>query len=303
MEKIEKLEDFYRNKFSWMPENLRDEIGHFNVFRLEPYVGENARPVPYKRRDFYKIMMVAGASRVHYADTVMEVKKQALSFSNPQIPYKWEHLENIKAGAFCIFNQHFFHQFGDLNKYEVFQPGGTHVFELTDEQAGMVAQLFDKMFDEINSDYVHKYDILRNLVFEVIHFALKMHPSTRVEKRQNNASQRISSLFMELLERQFPIDENHPRIGLRFASDFACQLAVHVNHLNRSVKEITQKTTTQIISERILQESKVLLKHSNWNVSEIAFALGFSEVTHFNNFFKKHVQNSPLKFRGALMQV
>ncbi|WP_369823750.1 helix-turn-helix domain-containing protein [Chitinophaga sp. CF118] len=33
--------------------------------------------------------------------------------------------------------------------------------------------------------------------------------------------------------------------------------------------------------------------------SEIAYALGFNEVTHFNNFFKKHVQQSPVKFRNV----
>ena len=109
--------------------------------------------------------------------------------------------------------------------------------------------------------------------------------------------QRISTLFLELLERQFPIDENHQTFSLRGASDYANQLNVHVNHLNRAIKETTQKTTSQIIAERILQEAKILLKHSAWSVSEIAFALGFTEVTHFNNFFKKHIQISPLKFR------
>ena len=96
-------------------------------------------------------------------------------------------------------------------------------------------------------------------------------------------------LFLELLERQFPIDENHQRIRLRSASDFARQLNIHVNHLNRSIKEITDKTTSQIIAECILQESKILLKHIAWNVSEIAYALGFNELSHFNNFFKKHI--------------
>ena len=48
-----------------------------------------------------------------------------------------------------------------------------------------------------------------------------------------------------------------------------------------------------------LQESKILLKHSPWNVSEIAYALGFTETTHFNNFFKKHAQLSLLKFRNV----
>jgi len=41
-----------------------------------------------------------------------------------------------------------------------------------------------------------------------------------------------------------------------------------------------------------------MLKQSQWNVSEIAYALGFAEVSHFNNFFKKKVQISPLKYRN-----
>ena len=83
------------------------------------------------------------------------------------------------------------------------------------------------------------------------------------------------------------------------ASDFAKQLNVHVNHLNRVIKETTDKTTSQIIAERVLLEAKTLLKHSSWNVSEISNALGFTEATHFNNFFKKHSTLSPLKFRNV----
>lgn len=280
-----------------MPENIRNEIGHFNVFRLEPVVGDKAKPAPYKRRDFYKIMLVRGNSQVHYADKVVQVQRQALSFSNPQIPYKWEHLDRIKDGFYCIFNQHFFHQFGNLNQYAVFQPNGTHIFELTDEQVTTVQRIYERIYEEINTDYIHKYDVLRTLVFELIHLALKMQPTATLAQQPINASQRIATLFLELLERQFPIDDSHPVVHLRSASGFAAQLNVHVNHLNRAVKETTQKTTSQIIAQRILQEAKVLLKHSAWPVAEIAYALGFTEVTHFNNFFKKHVEQSPLKFR------
>jgi AraC-like DNA-binding protein len=298
MEKIETLEEFYKKKFDWMPDNIKNEIGHFNVFSLEPFVGDKAQPVPYKRRDFYKIMLVAGNSKVHFADKIVEVKKQALSFSNPLIPYKWEHLDNIRNGSFCVFNHIFFHQYGNLNQYEVFQPDGTHIFELTDEQVSVVESIYKRMFEEINSDYIHKYDVLRTLVFELLHFAMKMQPSAEFNKQGIHASQRISTLFMELLERQFPIDDNHQTVNLRSASDFARQLNIHVNHLNRAVKENTEKTTSQLIAGRFLQEAKILLKHSAWSVSEIAYALGFNEVTHFNNFFKKHVQTSPLKYRN-----
>jgi len=299
MDKLETLEEFYKRKFDWMPDNIRNEIGHFNLFRLEPYVEGKPTNIPYKRRDFYKVMLVKGHSQVHFADKAIEIKRQALSFSNPQIPYKWEHLDKIREGIYCIFNQQLFHQFGKLNQYEVFQPNGTHIFELSEEEVNHVSDIFERMAKEFNSDYKYKYDVIRNLIFELLHFAMKMQPYGNSEEHPINASQRISALFLELLERQFPIDDSHPTVQLRSASDFANQLNVHVNHLNRAVKETTLKTTTQIISERILQEAKILLRHSAWNVSEIAYALGFTEVTHFNNFFKKYVQISPLKFRNV----
>jgi len=299
MEKIESLEEFYKRKFDWMPENIRNEIGHFNVFSHEAVEAGKTKPLPYKRRDFYKIMFVLGNIEMAYADRVVAVRKQALFFSNPQIPYKCGNLEKIEEGVYCIFNSNFFLRFGDLSQYSVFQPTGNHVFELSDEQAEQVRVIYQKMHDEIKSDYAYKYDVLRNLVFELIHFAMKMQPASDHDKTQINASQRIATLFLELLERQFPIEENHPKINLRSASDFANQLNVHVNHLNRAVKETTLKTTTQLIAERVFQEAKILLRHSKWNIAEIAFALGFTEVTHFNNFFKKHVEVSPSKFRSV----
>ena len=299
MKSVESLEEFYQRKFEWVPEKLDQELGHFNMFPLEPWQDGQPPSIPYRRRDFYKIMLVKGNSRVHYADKVQEVKKQALSFSNPQIPYKWEHLDGIRDGIYCVFNSEFFHQFGHFADYEVFQPTGNHLFELSDEQLDQVQAIFNRMKMEYESDYKYKFDAVRNHVFDLLHFALKLEPSTTLQARPVNASQRISQLFLELLERQFPIDDSHNAVQLRSASEFAEKLNVHVNHLNRSVKQATQKTTSQLIAERLLQEAKVLLKHSKMNVSEISYSLGFNEVTHFNNFFKKHSETSPLKFRNA----
>ena len=301
MIKNENISEFDRNKFDCnsFPEGFNNKGGLFNVFRLEPFVGDKAKPVPYKRRDFYKVTLMVGQGKIHYADKVVDIEKQALVFSNPLIPYKWEHTDTIRGGFFCVFNQEFFHNYGYLSQYEVFQPNGTHVFDLSDEQALQVSSLYERMFEEINSDYLHKYDVLRTIVLELLHFAMKMQPNMSIDQQQINANHRISSLFLDLLERQFPIDETFQKIELRSASDFASQLNIHVNHLNRAVKETTQKTTSQIIAERIVQESKILLKHSVWSVAEIASALGFNEVTHFNNFFKKHIQTTPLKFRNV----
>jgi AraC-like DNA-binding protein len=296
MTKPETLEEFYKRKFNWLPENIRNDIGHFNMFGLDQYSHGKQTSIPYRRRDFYKIMLVKGHGTVYYADQVIEVKKQALSFSNPLIPYKWEHHEELQ-GQYCIFNQHFMSHFGNIMQYEIFQPTGNHVFELSDAQVLEIEAIFQKMENDFKSDYKYKYDSIRNHIFELIHYGLKLQPNTLNDRQPFNASHRITAMFTELLERQFPIEDNHPKIELRTPSEFAEHLNVHVNHLNRAVKEVTGKTTSQIIQDRLLQESKVLLKHSKWNVGEIAYALGFAEVPHFNNFFKKHMEISPLKFR------
>lgn len=127
----------------------------------------------------------------------------------------------------------------------------------------------------------------------------KNKPTPESNKQDVEALKRITYLFLELLEHQFPINENKASLQLRSASAFAAQLSVHVNHLNREVKRTTGKTTSKIIAERILEEAKTLLKDSSLNVSEIAYSLGFTKASHFNNFFKKHVHVSPLKFRNT----
>lgn len=296
-EKVESLETFYKRKLKWVPENLKNEIGHFNVFKFKPIKKGKPNPIPYSRRDFFKVTLIKGKAKIYYADQVRQIDGCALFFSNPHIPYKWEGLEDLTDGYYCIFNQDFFYHFGDLLKYEVFQTGSQHVFEINDKQFKELFAVFEKMYKDLDSDYSHKYDLQKNRVYELIHFANQLQPSKKAELKFVNASQRITGLFLELLERQFPIDQEHQQVKHKTPSDFAKQLAVHVNHLNKAIKEVTQKTTTQIIAERYLREAKILLKHSIWNVSEIAFALGFNEVTHFNYFFKKYAGISPMQFR------
>lgn len=297
MNRSETLEDFYREKLNWMPDSLKKEIGHFNVFKLDDFVGCKAKPIPYSRKDYFKISIIIGKTRVYYADKTLEIDKQALFFASPYIPYTWEQLGGDQTGYFCVFTEAFFHQFGNLKEYPVFKPGNMPAFAIDDKETEKISAIYQRMFEELESDYPYKYDVLRTLVFELIHSALKMRPASIAEHEHSNASQRISSLFMELLERQFPIEDVRQKISFRSASDFADQLAVHVNHLNRALKETVQKTTSTIIAERLVQEAKILLKHTDWNVSDIAYSLGFEEPTHFNNFFKKNMRLTPTQFR------
>lgn len=300
MEQVESLREFYERKFNWIPENLSKDWGHFNVFKLDPYIGSGAKPVPYRRRDFYKITLVKGSGTIYYANKIVKVKENAIVFSNPLVPYKWDSTENLSTGYFCIFNNDFFLHYGNFSNYSLYQPTGAPVIELSDVGYQQFQQIFERMLEEINSEYIHKYDMLRNLALEMMHTALKLEPANSTRYSPGNANQKISMLFLELLERQFPIEGAHNKIKLKSPSDFANQLAVHVNHLNRAVKETTDKTTSQIIADRISQEAKSILSHGEWSIAEMADALGFNEISYFNLFFKKHVGISPVKYRNTI---
>ncbi|MFD0764423.1 helix-turn-helix domain-containing protein [Mucilaginibacter lutimaris] len=298
MAATETIEDFYRQKFNYLPDNLGHEIGHFNVFRLEDCYAPGAKPIVYARRDYYKISIVRGRNVVHYADKSIEIDGSTLIFFNPNVPYTFEHISEDKTGSFCIFKEAFFTDAlrASVHELPMFALTAKPTYSLNQEQDEYVAQIFGKMLDEINSDYRFKYDLLRNYVTELMHFALKMQPQETIYQH-TDANSRITSIFTELLERQFPIETPSQRFNLRSAKDFADRLSVHVNHLNRAIRQTTGKTTTDHIFERLTSEAKALLRHTNWNVSEISYCLGFEEPAHFNNFFKKQTSTTPSSYR------
>jgi AraC-like DNA-binding protein len=215
------------------------------------------------------------------------------------IPFFWERVSEKHHGFVCIFTEAFFSRFENIKDYPVFQQAEAAVIPLSADGAIPFKELFEKMYNELQGEYVHKYDLLRNLLMEVIHGAQKMQPATGIPSTGSNAAERIAALFTELLERQYPIELSNQVIQLKTPSDFARQLNIHVNHLNKALKEITGKTTSQLIRERLLQEARVLLKSTNWTISEIAWSLGFEESNHFSTFFKNMAGITPGKFRLA----
>lgn len=299
MAKTETLEDFYRQKFNWLPENLQKDIGHFNVFRTEDCSGPGKAPVRYSRRDYYKIALIRGRNAYHYADRSIEVNGSTLLFFSPLVPYTFERLTDDNSGFFCIFKDAFFDERlrGGIRDMPMFQPGSKPGYELNTEQEAVISGIFEKMLDEIGSDYTYKYDLIRNYVTEMIHYALKMQPAETLYHHAD-ANSRITAVFTELLERQFPIESPEQRFSLRSARDFAEELSVHVNHLNRAIRLTTGKTTSAHIFERLTTEAKALLRHTNWNISEISYCLGFEDPAHFNHFFKKQTSLTPSAFRA-----
>ena len=272
----------------------------FNVFQIES--DGNATRI-YSRKDFYKICLTTGESRIHYADRSFETEGTVLFFGNPHIPYSWETLSTTYIGYTCLFSEEFLklsERTESLQQSALFKVGGTPVLNISDEQREFLNTLFQKMIEEQQSNYVYKADLIRNYINLILHEALKLKPSENYHQHKNAAS-RIAQVFLELLERQFPIESVENPLRLKTPIDFANGLGVHVNHLNRSVKEVTGKSTSKHISNRIITEAKALLLHTNWPVAEVAYALGFEYPTYFNNYFKRITGKAPTAIRSEIV--
>jgi AraC-like DNA-binding protein len=255
----------------------------------------------YSRKDFYKISLTSGKYIFHYADRSFDIDEPILFFGNPRIPYSCEVVSPTYNGYTCLFSEDFLKlsdRSESLQQSPLFKIGGTPILKLNKEQKETIATIFQKMIAEQDTDYAYKDELIRNYIHLIIHEAMKIQPSEDLSKH-NNAAGRITAVFIELLERQFPIESTERPLELKTAQDYAKQLSVHINYLNSAVKEVTGKPTTAHIAERIISEAKALLQHTDWSIAEIAYALGFEYPTYFNNFFKKKTGHIPKSVRSA----
>lgn len=276
--------------------NMEDlKLKGFKVHELPAAVNI---PVSQGRRDFYKMGLVTGDMTINYGDKRLELHDTVLFFVNPNVPHSVVRRGKKITGYACLFTETFMtnSERTGMKNAPLFHTGDTPVIKLNTEQAAFMAGIFQKMLAVHNGDYVYKGELIRNCIALIIHEALRIQPSQNATQFQNAAS-RITYLFMDLLERQFPIERSAEPLKLRTAQDFALGLSVHVNYLNRSVKACTGKPTSVHVAERITAEAKALLQHSDWSVADIAYALGFGYPTYFNNYFKRVTGTNPKSLR------
>lgn len=179
----------------------------------------------------------------------------------------------------------------------LYRGDGNQVYFLDNEQLRYMNEGFIRMRQDLHTDYAHKDDLLRNQLSIVIREATRLEPASPYPGVATNAAECITNLFLILLEIQFSVTKQDHEPLPKNAQECADWLAVHVNSLNRAVKEVTGKPTTVHITERLTSEAKLLLQHRDWSVSEIADSLGLEYSTYFHRFFKKYTGITPLAFR------
>lgn len=300
--KTESLQEFYRRTNQPVPFDLGDErsaAGHFNV----KYSTTIARKTPYNRRDYFKICLSEGrkdgTSILRYHNDEIQLDNPCLIFTNPSVPASIENSCSSINRYYCLFNNRFIE--GAIRpdiQYScaLFNPTLHPVIKLNEEELRRLRTYFEQMQQLVATDYPFKWEMIRNLLLLLIHEGIRLQ---QVQLSQPSLiNDRVVNGFFHLLNQQFPVVSAEHSLKLLTPADFAEQLYVHVNHLNSMVKKYTGKNTRTLIHERVIAEAKTLLRHTDWNVSEIAYSLGFDYPSHFNKYFRQATAVSPMHFRA-----
>ncbi|WPV02024.1 AraC family transcriptional regulator [Mucilaginibacter sp. cycad4] len=94
------------------------------------------------------------------------------------------------------------------------------------------------------------------------------------------------------------VDENYKK-GLS-VSEYAALMYISSRTLSDVTGQLIKKTPSQIIQERIILEAQRLLLHSELNINQVGYRLGFDDPSYFVKYFKKHTQLSPSDFRKSI---
>lgn len=77
---------------------------------------------------------------------------------------------------------------------------------------------------------------------------------------------------------------------------YASWMNITPKHLNRINKMVVNKTTSEIIANRLILEAKRMLIYARNNLGEVADAFGFADYAHFSKLFKNKTGLTPSAF-------
>lgn len=170
----------------------------------------------------------------------------------------------------------------------------------SEEKFNEFETLYKQIYDEYRKPSVYKNKILGNL-FVVLLLKLKEFWLDYNPIVEGNRNSQIVKSFKHVLESEFrKVTEEQQNDSKLQVQHFAERLNLHPNYLNSVIKSKTGKTINEWVVIRTLSTAKSLLKNTSLSVKEISYRLGYGEPTHFNRFFKKHQNSTPIEYRKGL---
>ncbi|KIO78708.1 hypothetical protein TH53_02160 [Pedobacter lusitanus] len=272
-------------------------LGHFDFLLWQNLQKDPEACERLQRKPFYKIALLKGEGTYYSNDMQVVVSGNAVVITSPMTRSGFKTTDPDFAGKYCVCSESFLRGTSRLSLFNwpVFKDRAVYTESLTDIQYEELARIFDDIEHEYISDYPFKEQLIQHKVFDVIHYIQKLNKSllSFIPAQQDSLEER----FFKVLENEFYMISRGKPLVNKSPAYFAQLLHTSVDQLNKTMKAVTLKTTQALIHDRLIEEANVLLKHTDYSVKEIAWCLHFQETSHFQNFYKKHTQLTPIAYR------
>jgi AraC family transcriptional activator of pobA len=246
---------------------------------------------PFKRSFyFFALLHNSGKIQVTYGDQTVQDPDSYLVFHSPNLVYSFAHNNNLE-GYVLYFKQECFSFFkpGFHQQFPLFDPLQTNLFKFDHTTFDQLAPSFEAVFTAYErsskAQHIEARVKLLGLLYHLEDFA--------IEKRKDlppaTAQQMLLRKFIQLIDNHY--------IDKRTVHEYAELLSVTANYLSQCVKQASGKNALAFIADRLAAESRSLIQYSDFEITEIAYQLNFSDPANFGKFFKKQTGLSPSEFR------
>ena len=232
------------------------------------------------RHDFYVLVLFTQGTGLHKIDfDEFIITKGSFFLMQPGQIHLWELSSNID-GYIVFFSKEIYNlHFRDkkIEEYLFFQSSKNNPeLQLKDTEMKQIQPYFDLMVIENEQDELHKKDKMLNLLDCILIEILRIY---NVDSNHLTSTYNHKLKEFELLLEQFYKVEKSP-------SFYADKMAITLKHLNRISKNILNITITELITRRVILESKRIMVDQNKTIAQIADELGYSNYSYFSKLFK-----------------
>jgi AraC-like DNA-binding protein len=264
----------------------------FDIKLLEEHVRQFEVTHHPHRHDFYLVLFVTQGEGVHNIDFVdYAVKPYSVFFLTPGQVHAWRFTEDAK-GYVIFFTSAFYRLFQrtrQLSDFPFFHsmttPGCLY---LEADYEGLFTPVLGELLRESLHAETGRDEILHNYLDIFL---------LRLSRYYHHADQPLESKTLALQVQKLEVlIDTHFRT-LKQPRDYADLMNVTAKHLNDICKRGLNKTSSELIQERLLLEIKRLLTYSNATIKALADTLGFHDKSYLMRFFKKHTGLTLDQFR------
>ena len=264
-------------------------------FSDAPALTQSASP---HRHDFYEVLYVTEGVGTHFIDfNAYPIEPNTFYFISPGQVHYWKTTVPIE-GEILAFTEDFLllapSDYMVLQELSFFHTvEGSPTLQLNESDHLQIIQLFLTIAKEFKVYDFRAASVLRSYLHILLVQIQRICAiqEAKVSNGQDKIAQKLTRRFKQLITQKFTTGQS--------MQEYADQLNISVNHLNKTVKAATGHTPGQLIRQEVVLEAKRLFQHTDLTVTEVGHRLGFDDPSYFGRFFKREAGVSPGQFRLA----